>query len=379
MSRGEGRVFKRSRSPFWWIAYCRHGKEIRESTQIPATDENRKKATNRLKAKLGQVAAEKYGGLAFVTPSQRRITVAELLDALMEDYKARDRCSPQFLSHLKRIRDAFGFWRAVDLSAESGAVDRYINQCKDTGMAPSSINRGTQLLAQAYKCAIDRKQVSATPVIRHLPERNARQGFFEDADFTAVMEALPVYLKDFAKFGYLVGWRKGEIASLLWADVDGDVIRLRPEHSKNGQGRSVPLLDADGNLTQVGHLIERRRKARVVKTKTGEQLAGYVFHLSGQQVGDFRKAWATACKSAGLVGKLFHDLRRTAIRNMVRAGVPERVAMEISGHRTRSIFDRYNIVNERDKQEAMSRTQEYLGGSSGKRRKVAVMRKVVGQ
>jgi integrase len=172
----------------------------------------------------------------------------------------------------------------------------------------------------------------------------------------------------------LVGWRKGEIASLLWADVDADVIRLRAEHSKNRRGRSVPLRDGDGKLTQVGQLIERRRSARTIKTDVGLQLASYVFHRKGEPIGDFRKAWTTACTKAGLMGRLFHDLRRTAVRNMVRAGVPERVAMEISGHRTRSIFDRYNIVNERDKQDAMRRTQEYLGNVS-KKRTIAIMRK----
>jgi len=293
--------------------------------------------------------------------------VSQLLDSLEQDYKARSKDSPQFLSNLKRIREAFGLWRAVNLTAEPEAIDKYINECKESGLASSTINRGTQLLAQAYQLFVERKLLNAVPLIRHLPEHNARHGFFEDADFKAVLGKLPDYLADFAQFGYLVGWRKGEIASLLWADVDADVIRLRAEHSKNRHGRSVPLCDSEGKLTQVGQLIERRRSARTIKTDVGPQLASYVFHRKGEPIGDIRKAWTTACTKAGLMGKLFHDLRRTAVRNMVRAGVPERVAMEISGHRTRSIFDRYNIVNERDKQDAMRRTQDYLGSVSKKR------------
>jgi len=208
------------------------------------------------------------------------------------------------------------------------------------------------------------------------------------------LDQLPEYLRDFTRFGYLTGWRKGEIASLHWEDVDQDVIRLRAENSKNGDARTGTL---EGELAE---LVDRRKAARQVKTKDGPMLAALVFHNHGGPIVDFRKAWATACCVAGVgklvcpickgavsaehkcmncsrkwereqlkyVGRLFHDFRRTAVRNMVRAGVPERVAMSVSGHKTRSIFDRYNIVSEQDLRDAMQRTQAYLTATAEQER-----------
>jgi integrase len=247
--------------------------------------------------------------------------------------------------------------------------------------------------------AIERKHLTSAPKIRHLSEKgNARQGFFSDAAFSAVKSFLPDYLKDFSAFAYLTGWRKGEVSSLTWEDVDGDVIRLRGVSAKNDEPRSVVLTGA------LAELIERRKAAREVKTENGVMLAAHVFHNNGLPVADFRKAWWSACVDAGVgmfvcpsckqsgtvhrcpeckidtyySGKLFHDLRRTAIRNMVRSGVPERVAMDISGHKTRSIFDRYNITSESDLRDAMERTQNYLAANAEQQQIPIAIRQTAG-
>jgi integrase len=137
--------------------------------------------------------------------------------------------------------------------------------------------------------------------------------------------------------------------ALEWRDVDGagGVVRLRPEISKNKEGRVLPLHD------EVSDLIDRARAKRRADCP-------FVFHLKGRRIGDFRKMWKAACKAADLGGLIVHDLRRTAVRNYIRAGVSERIAMSLSGHKTRSVFDRYNIVSEADLLRASEKLQSHL-------------------
>jgi integrase len=349
--RGDGRIYRRKGSNHWWISYCHQGKELRESSKSIEY----RVAQKLLKRRLQEIGADTLGLQAFLGPSQDRITVSDLLDHLEHDYRIRSKYSPSIKSHLQRARDAFGHYRAILLTPKH--VDSFIEAELESGRAPATINRCTQLIGQAYNLALRRKELNTKPYIRKLPERNARQGFFEHDEYERVITHLPDYLKDACRFAYLSGWRRGEVFTLEWADVDqrAHVIRLRPEESKNGQGRTLAL---EGDLwTIIQHRWNERTVARKNKTTL---ISPYVFHHDGHQIVDIKKAWAKACTAAGVGPRLFHDFRRTAIRNMVRAGVPESVAMKISGHKTRSVFDRYNITDERDLREAMQKTQAYL-------------------
>ncbi len=371
-NRGQGRTFERAGSPFLWIAYYSHGKEQREvakhvrtGAKLDATEKNQREAERFLKHRLGEIAAEQHGGRPFVGPQQERVTVNELLDGLERDYKLRDKWDAKVASNVKPLRKHFGTWRAVDVTSE--VIGKFIEQLREEGYSNATVNRRTQVLGQAFKLAIRNKQLSAAPFIPRLSEvGNERQGFFETADFEAVVPHLPEYLRDFCRFGFLTGWRKGSIDSLRWSDVGDDVIFLRAENSKTRKPETIPL---EGDLLEI---IERRRAAAILKGNNGEtRFAEYVFHDNGEPVGDFRKAWATACKEANVGHRLFHDLRRTASRNMIAAGVPQAVAMKITGHRTDSMFRRYAIVNEEQKREALAKTQQYLAASPA--RKVVAM------
>ena len=362
--RGSGGIYLRGTT--WWIRFHRRGKCIRESSGSTDPAVAKKKLDRRMK----EVWAEKQGLQAFA-PRAEKVYVDELLDELEKNYKlSGGRALSQFRSHMKPIREFFGDRRAVDVSP--ALIDEYIDDriagSKKEGIRPraaATINRETQLLGQAFALGIERRVIVSAPHVRHLPERNVRSGFFERAEFESVVSHLPRYLQDFARFAYITAWRKGQLATLGWADVDrsAGVIVARAENVKNGRPHKIVI---EGELAEI---IERRWTARQYETTDKQTaIAAHVFHLEGAQVGDFRKAWASACRAAGLVkpkldpngnpvtetvdgeerpvmvpSRIFHDLRRSGVRNMVRAGVREGVAMAISGHRTRAVFDRYNL------------------------------------
>jgi hypothetical protein len=188
--RGKGRIFQRKGSTLWWCAYYLRGKEYRESTGKTDPD----KAEKFLERRLKEVGADQIGAKAFVGAQQKRVKISELLDALEADYKLRGIASPQFRSHLTHIRQQFGFVRAVELTSEM--VDAYIEQRLEAGVAPATINRGTQLLNQGFKLATDRKRLSTAPHIRHLSEKgNARKVFSVTVRFAQSWATFPIIYK----------------------------------------------------------------------------------------------------------------------------------------------------------------------------------------
>jgi integrase len=355
--RGRGRIFQPAGKNFLMIAYYgptesgRWG-EIRESAKTT----NEKKARTILDARLREVGNHRAGIRHFQGPREQRITVGELLDSLEQDYRSRQiKGLDHALGHLKWIREFFGCTRAALVTTDR--VRTYIQQRRDAGRSNATINRETELLNRAFRLAVEENRISFAPKIPALPEDNARQGFFERGELDRLLPHLPTPLDDAVRFGYFCGWRRGEILPLRWDQVDRQAREIRLATSKNGEGRTLPLDGADWQL------IEKRWAARSYRTAEGWiATSAYVFHREGRPLNKtvFGKQWRRACKAADLTGRLFHDLRRTAARDMVRGGASESFAMKVTGHKTPAMFRRYNIVSTEDMRSALRLRREYV-------------------
>lgn len=344
--RGGGRIFQRG-GQFWIAYYAPKGGKSTEHREPGGATE--KEARRKLKDRLEEIIVARRGGQRFQGPRQERIMVDELLQSLEQDYVIHGRKSlPQLRSHLGHIRNFFVMDRALAITPDR--LRLYIASRQEEGAQPATINRELEGLRRAFALAVEAQSLATIPIFPSLPEDNARQGFFEHADFEAVRNQLRDRdVQDFCDWFFKTGMRPGEIRALTWAafDLETWTLRLHARDAKIRRGRVIPL---EGDIRSI---IERRIKARRLDCPL-------IFHRNGKPFGDFSKAWKRACRVAGLSGKLIYDLRRTAVRNMVRAGVDPAVAMKISGHRTRNIFDRYNIVDEADIRQAVLKTDAYV-------------------
>lgn len=206
----------------------------------------------------------------------------------------------------------------------------------------------------AYRLAQKRKLIRQVPYFPFFRADNRRTGFFETDQVERLLRELPAPIADATEFAYLSGWRKGEILPLRWEAVDRAAREVCLVDSKSGDRRTLPLEGA------FWVLIEKRWGERQFQRGSLTELSALVFHDRGKPLGDFRKSWAAACKRAGVAGRIFHDLRRSAVRNMIRGGTPQSVAMSITGHRTISMFLRYGITSENEKRKALRDTETFI-------------------
>ena len=353
-----GRTYLRGQ--IWWIAYWYKGKERRESS-----GSTERKIANLLLAKrLGEIGADTAGVKRWLGPEAERVLVTSLLDDLILAHEvAHSRSVKHYKARMIALRASFDRERVREV--DTPRLRRYIQERERAGVKPATIQVELAVLRRAFNLAHQDGRIGSVPTFPTIRVDNARQGFFEQGDFEAVVKLLPPYLKDVARFAYLSGWRKEEILGLLWSEVDmaGRIIKLSPERSKNKKGRVLALV---GELWEI---IERRQGYRGVPFPDGADFyfCPFVFHREGQPIRHIRGAWMTACRRAGVEGMLFHDMRRTTVRNLLRAGVSQRTAMEVTGHKTASVFMRYDIVSEDDIRDAQEKMQSYLRAQGGER------------
>jgi integrase len=358
-----GSIYKRGNT--YWIQYYRHGKPYRESTKSKKEAD----AKRLLRKREGEISEGKLPGIYF-----DRVRFDELAEDFLRDYRINGKKSidraKQAVIHLKKT---FQDVRVTDITTPK--VGKYVEKRLDEGAANATINR--ELSALRRMLNIGAKQtppkVNRVPYIPLLKENNVKKGFFEHGDFISLRSALPSYLKGFVTFAYKTGWRLAEVTELTWNQIDRDngIVRLEPGETKNDDARTVYL---DDELREIFIRQWEKRKRNKI-------FIPYVFpnKNSTDKIKSFRKTWNKACREIGLgygyktakkyvgkwqgrlpAGPTIHDFRRSACRNMIRSGIPQQVAKMVSGHKTDSVFNRYNIVSEKDLKLAAQRQEAYL-------------------
>jgi len=328
----------------WWMKYYRDRRPFYESTGT--TD--KREAQRRLNERLGQVATGIHH-----SPHVDRTTFEELVVGIRQDYAINKRRSAQRLNeYIQHLTRHFQRLRASGITTDR--VQKYIIERQREGAMNGTINRELGALKRMFKLALQQTppKVTRIPHVPKLEEHNVRSGFASYEDFLAVRGALPDHGKVAISIAFWLGLRSGEVLSLKWSQVDlaSAKLSLTPIQTKTEVSR-VAYLPPDLLV------LLKEAKKRIEAEYPG---CIWVCQWRGERLVSIHRSWKTACRRVGLEGLLVHDLRRTAVRNMVRAGIPEKVAMAISGHKTRSVFDRYNIVNEADLEMAAGRLQEYI-------------------
>ena len=314
---------------------------------------------------MGQDAKGKPAGLRF-----DKVMLEELIDDLREHYQRKgNKTSPR----TKHIEAFFGNCRVVDITSDK--ITKFINTRKEAGAANGTINRSLAALRTMLNLGAEANPRKVENVLKFedLPESEPKEGFLEDDDFYALLENLPEHLKGLVEFAYWTGWRLGQIRKLKWSmlNLNERVIYAPGSITKNKKPHAIYLADP------LYEIIRDRHSKRNLGCH-------YVFHKDGKQIKDIRFSWNVASRAANLgygyslnksyeskwerkyqPGPTIHDFRRTAARNLIRVGVAQSIAKKITGHKTDTVFERYNIIDTRDLQRAAELQAEANGYKNG--------------
>jgi integrase len=276
-----------------------------------------------------------------VGPDISRTMFEDMAAMVIADHKANGRRSlNRYEDAINHLRGYFGQDKAVEITGDR--ITAYVAYRQEKA-AGATINGELAVLSRMFVLAIRAGKAANKPYIARLKVNNARKGFFEAEQFQALLRHLPEAIKPVAITAYVTGWRvHDEILTRQrkHLDLKAGWLRLEPGETKNDEGRMFPLTP----------MLREALEAQVQKTEALQREKGaiipWLFHRDGKRIKNFYKAWEIACKAAGIPGKIPHDFRRTACRNLERAGIDRGSAMKMVGHKTEAIYRRYAIVDE---------------------------------
>jgi len=342
--RRAGSIYRRG--AVWWIKYYdTRGNPRRESSHSSV----KSVAEGLLRKRLGEVAR----GARYIGADFERTTFDDLERLIVDDWKLNERKSVDTLRHsFAALADKFHGVKAREIG--HAELVAYANARRAQGRKNATIRRELGFLRRAFKLA-ERDGRAQCPSFPTIHVDNARQGFFEAEQWAQIRGYLPPHIAAPCEFQYLTGWRIMEVLTLMWPQVDfgAGIVRLEGVTTKSGRARTFPF----AAMPELKALLISRRKATEEAQRTLSRIIPYVFHdakgkpLFGSNKHPrwpFRRAWHQARTAAGFPDRRPHDFRRTAVRNLERAGVRRSVAMELIGHKTESMYRRYDIASEAD-------------------------------
>ena len=346
--RGLGRVYRptyrdaktsqQKTAAVWWIEFWRDGRQHRESSKSRNVSEARKL----LKQRFGEIANG-----SFVARDAEHTTFEDLRRLIRDDYEKNGRDVKHLDTVLNRLRETFADLRAADITTDK--ISAYQAAQKRAGYANATINREMAALKRGFRLAHRAGRVATIPYIDMLNEDNARKGFFERHQLETLLTYLPEYLAPVFRVAYVTGWRvKSELLTRQWrhVDFDGGWLRIEPGEDKNRSGRMFPF------TTELREVLEKQQTlVEALERRRGRRVPWIFPAPDGVAIKPYNQEWRAAWKASKLV-QIPHDFRRTAVRNLERAGVPRSAAMAMVGHRTESMYRRYAIVEEGMLQEA---------------------------